>query len=90
MRRFIIEREIPAIGSAESKELEAVARISNDALHEYGSDVQWIESYVAADKTFCVYVATSEEILRQYAAASDFPADKITEITALIDPTTAE
>lgn len=86
MRKFLIEREIPAIGRAESSELAAVSRQSNRALKRYRPDVQWIESYVAADKTFCIYLAADEDTLREYAANSGFPADKITEIKAVIDP----
>lgn len=88
MRKFLIEREIPAIGRAEGSELAAVSWQSNRALKHYRPDVQWIQSYVAGDKTFCVYVAANEKILREYAAKSGFPADKITEIKAVIDPST--
>lgn len=90
MRKFLIEREIPAIGRAESSELAAVSRQSNRALKRYRPDVQWIESYVAADKTFCIYLAADEDTLREYAANSGFPADKITEIKAVIDPASAK
>lgn len=89
MRKFLIERAIPAIGRAESSELAAVSRQSNRVLRHYRPNVQWIQSYVAADKTFCIYVAANEEILREYAAKSGFPADKITEIKTVIDPSTA-
>ena len=89
MRKFLIEREIPAIGRAESSELAAVSHQSNRALKRYRPDVQWIQSYVAVDKTFCVYLAVNEEILREYAANSGFPADKITEIKTIVDPSTA-
>ena len=89
MRKFIIEREIPAIGRAENAELAAVSKQSNAVLKTYRPDVQWIQSYVAADKTFCVYLAVNEQILREYAANSGFPADQITEIKAKIDPSMA-
>lgn len=88
MRRFVIEREIPAIGSADREALRAAAKKSNSVLSELGPDIQWIESYVAADKTFCVYLAKNEEIIREHAKRSGFPADKITEIRKMIDPTT--
>ncbi len=89
MRKFLIEREIPAIGKADKMELRAVARKSNAALKELAPDIQWVESYVAADKTFCVYLAVDEEIVLRHAEISGFPADRITEIAGTIDPTTA-
>jgi hypothetical protein len=88
MRRFIIEREIPAIGSADREALRAAAKKSNGVLAELGPDIQWIESYVAGDKTFCVYLAKDEAIIHEHARRSGFPADKITEIRKMIDPTT--
>lgn len=89
MRRYIIEREIPAIGSAEREALKAAAQKSNEVLRELGPDIQWIESFVAGDKTFCVYMAKGESIIREHAEKSGFPANKITEIRKMIDPTTA-
>ena len=88
MRRFIIEREIPAIGSADREALRAAAKKSNSVLAELAPDIQWIESYVAGDKTFCVYLAKSEELIHEHARRSGFPANKITEIRKMIDPTT--
>ncbi|MGH7038876.1 MAG: DUF4242 domain-containing protein [Stellaceae bacterium] len=90
MRKFIIERELPAIGSAERQALKEAAQRSNAVLHELGPDIQWVESYVAGDKTFCVYLAQNEEIIREHSRRSGFPANKITEIRRMIDPTTAE
>jgi hypothetical protein len=89
MRRFIIERELPAIGSADREKLKAAARTSNEALAALGPNIQWVESYVAADKTFCVYLAEDEAIIREHSKRSGFPADTITEIRRVIDPTTA-
>jgi hypothetical protein len=89
MKRFIIERELPEIGSKGREELQAAAHKSNQVLAELAPDVQWIESYVAADKTFCVYLAKSEEAVREHARRSGFPANRITEIHRTIDPTTA-
>jgi hypothetical protein len=89
MRRFIIEREIPQIGSAERDALRAAAQKSNSVLAELAPDIQWVESYVAADKTFCVYLARDEAIIRKHAEMSGFPATKITEVPKMIDPTTA-
>ncbi len=89
MHKFIIERELPAIGNAERQALREAAQKSNATLKELGSDIQWVESYVASDKTFCVYLAKDEEIIREHAKRSGFPADKITQVRRMIDPTTA-
>jgi Protein of unknown function (DUF4242) len=89
MRKFIIERELPAIGSAERQALREAAQKSNAVLKQLGPDIQWVESYVAADKTFCVYLAQDEGIIRKHAEISGFPANKITEVRRMIDPTTA-
>ena len=88
MRKFIIERELPAIGSAERQALREAAQKSNATLKELGPDIQWVESYVAADKTFCVYLAKDEDIIKKHAEISGFPATKITEVRKMIDPTT--
>jgi len=88
MKRFLIERDIPAVGSLEREQLREAAKTSNNALRQLGPDIQWIESFVAADKTFCVYLAKDEEIIRRHAEISGFPATKITEIRKTIDPTT--
>jgi hypothetical protein len=89
MRRFIIERDIPQIGSAERDALRAAAQKSNSVLAELAPDIQWVESYVAADKTFCVYLAKDESIIRKHSEMSGFPANRITEVSKTIDPTTA-
>ena len=89
MRKYIIERELPAIGSAERQALREAAQKSNAVLKQLGPDIQWVESYVAADKTFCVYLAQDEAIIRKHAEISGFPANKITEVRRMIDPTTA-
>jgi hypothetical protein len=89
MRRFIIEREIPQIGSADRDALRQAAQKSNGVLAELGPDIQWIESYVAGDKTFCVYLAKDEALIHEHARRSGFPASKVTEIRKMIDPTTA-
>jgi hypothetical protein len=89
MRKFIIERELPAIGSAERQALKEAAQKSNAVLKELGPDIQWVESYVAGDKTFCVYLAQNEEIIHEHSRRSGFPATKITEVRRMIDPTTA-
>jgi hypothetical protein len=89
LRRFIIEREIPQVGSLERDQLRGAAEKSNDALSQLAPDIQWVESYVADNKTFCVYLAKDEDVIRKHAEISGFPASKITEIRRTIDPTTA-
>lgn len=89
MKRFIIERDLPSIGSASPSDLAGAAGTSNAALAQLGPKIQWEHSYVTGDKTFCVYRAESEEIIREHARLSGFPANTITEVTSIIDPTTA-
>ena len=89
MRRFVIERELPAIGHADSAALRTAARTSCDALAKIGPEVQWIESFVTEDKTFCIYLAQDEAAIRRHSELSGFPANKITEVRRMIDPTTA-
>jgi hypothetical protein len=89
MRKFIIERDIPKVGTFEREQLRGAAAKSNDVLRQLGPDIQWLESFVAADKTFCVYLAKDEAIIRKHAELSGFPATKITEVRKMIDPTTA-
>src|ERR1700680_603258 len=88
LRRFFIEREIPKVGTFEREQLRGAAAKSNEVLHQLGPDIQWVESYVADDKTFCVYLAQDEAIIRKHAEISGFPATKITEVRKMIDPTT--
>ena len=88
MKKYIIERNIPGIGQHSVAEVRDAARKSNKALAQLAPDVQWVESYLAGDKTFCVYLAKDEETILEHARISGFPADCITEIHRVIDPTT--
>jgi hypothetical protein len=88
LRKFIIERDIPKVGSFEREQLRGAAAKSNEVLRQLGPDIQWLESYVADNKTFCVYLAKDEGMIRKHAEISGFPATKITEIHKMIDPTT--
>jgi hypothetical protein len=88
LRKFIIEREIPQVGSLEREQLRGAAAKSNGVLRDLGPDIQWVESYVAADKTFCVYLARDEDIIHKHAEVSGFPATKITEVVGMISPAT--
>jgi hypothetical protein len=89
MKRYVIEREIPKVGTLEPEQLKNAATKSNDALRMLAPDIQWIESFVAADKTFCIYLAKDESVIHRHADLSGFPASKVTEIRNKIDPTTA-
>ena len=88
-QRFLIEREIPGASRMTSEQLRDAARQSNKALHDMGPDIQWVQSYVAGDKIYCVYNAASESMIREHAEKSGFPANRITPVAAMIDPTTA-
>ena len=88
LRKFIIERDTPKVGSFEREQLRQAAGKSNEVLRQLGPDIQWVESYVAQDKTFCVYLAKDEAVIRKHAEISGFPASKITEVSKMIDPTT--
>jgi hypothetical protein len=88
LSKFIIEREIPAVGSLDREQLRGAAAKSNEVLHELGPDIQWLESYVTADKLFCVYLAKDEALIKKHAELSGFPATHITPVRKTIDPTT--
>jgi hypothetical protein len=88
LRKFVIERDLPQIGTANRDQLRAASAKSNGVLRELGSDIQWVESYVADDKIYCVYLATNEGMIKRHAEMSGFPASRISEIRKTIDPTT--
>jgi hypothetical protein len=89
MKRFVIERDIPEVGSFEREQLKGAAAKSNEALAQLAPKIQWVHSYVAANQTFCIYLAENEEVIHRHAEISGFPANRITEIGKIIDPTTA-
>ncbi|QIE45463.1 DUF4242 domain-containing protein [Pseudohalocynthiibacter aestuariivivens] len=89
MKRYMIERDIPGIGEFSVTELCGAARASNQALATIGPDIQWVHSYVAGEKTFCVYLAKSDDEIRKHADISGIPVSKITEVSQIIDPLTA-
>ena len=89
MRKYIIERSLPGVGGLTAAQLCDAAAKSNGALAELTPYVQWVESYVSADGTHCVYLATNEDMIRRHGELSGFPITKITEIKTMIDPTTA-
>ncbi|WP_413990079.1 DUF4242 domain-containing protein [Labrys okinawensis] len=89
MKRYLIERDIPAVGTFEKEQLRDASRASNNALLQLAPRVQWDHSYIAANKTFCIYLAEDETTIRKHAELSGFPANVISEISTIIDPTTA-
>ena len=89
MKRYLIERDIPKIGALTLAQLKDVAATSNEALAKRAGKMQWVQSFIAGDKTFCVYLAESEDVIQEHAKLSGFPANRITEIRGIIDPATA-
>ena len=90
MPKYVIEREIPGAGDLSAGDLQSISQTSCGVLSDMGPSVQWLESFVTADKIYCVYIAPSEELVREHAARGGFPADRVSEIKTMIDPTTAE
>ena len=90
MPKFIIERNIPNVGNLSAENLRAISKKSRDVLTTLGTEIQWIHSYVAGDKIYCIYLAPSEELIREHARLGGFPANSITEVAAIIDLSTAE
>jgi hypothetical protein len=89
MKKYLIERQIPEVGTLEREQLREAAAKSNSVLRQLGPDIQWVESFVARDKMFCVYLAKDEALIHRHAQISGFPATTIMEISKIIDPTTA-
>ena len=90
MPKFVIEREIPGAGSLSPAQLQAISQKSCGVLSNLGPSIQWVHSYVTGDKIYCIYIAPNEEMIREHAAEGGFPANRISQITAIIDPATAE
>ena len=90
MPKYLIERTIPGASKLSAGELQAISQKSVGVLRDLGPDVQWVQSYVAGDKIYCVYNAASADIVREHARRGGFPADLVAEVAAVIDPTTAE
>lgn len=90
MPKFIIERDIPQAGDLSTEELKAISQKSCGVLQSMGPQIQWVQSYVTADKIYCVYIAPNEDDVRKHAQQGGFPANSVVEVTTIIDPTTAE
>jgi len=90
MPKYLIEREIPNAGGLKPEELQAISQKSCGVLQELGPSIQWVQSYVTGDKITCVYIAPNADMIREHAKRGGFPANRVLEVTTIIDPTTAE
>ena len=90
MPKFVIEREIPGAGKLSAADLQGISRKSCAVLREIGSQIQWVQSYVTDDKVYCVYIAPNAAVVRKHAEMGGFPANSVTEVRSVIDPTTAD
>ena len=90
MPKYLIEREIPGAGKLTSKDLQGISQKSCGVLEEMGPQIQWVESFVTDDKIYCIYIAPNEDMVREHAQKGGFPANRISEIKSMIDPTTAD
>ena len=90
MPKFLIERDIPGAGDLKPEELQSISQKSCGVLQEMGPQIQWVESYVTGDKVYCIYIAPDEAAVREHARRGGFPANRVSEIKRVIDPTTAE
>lgn len=89
MPKFIVERDIPGAGNMSPQELQAISQKSCGVLNEMGPQIQWRESYVTQDKLYCVYIAPDEDTVREHARRGGFPAERVSRVTTMLDPTTA-
>ena len=90
MPKYVIEREIPDAGKLTTEQLKGISQTSCGVLNHLGPQIQWVQSYVTKDKIYCVYIAPNEEMVREHAKQGGFPANSVSEVAAVIDPTTAE
>jgi hypothetical protein len=90
MPQFVIERDMPGVGSASPEDLKAASQTSCSVLRELGPEIQWVHSYVTDDKIYCIYRAPSAELIEEHAAKGGFPANSVKQVRTMIDPTTAE
>ena len=90
MPKYVIEREIPNAGKLSAEELQGISQHSCNVLQQLGPSIQWVHSYVTDDKVYCVYIAPNEELIREHATRGGFPANRISQVREVIDPTTSE
>ena len=90
MPKFVIERDIPGAGNSSAEQLKGISQTSCGVLSNMGPQIQWLHSYVTGDKVYCIYIAPNEEMVREHAKQGGFPANRVSEVTSIIDPTPAE
>ncbi len=90
MPKYVIERDIPGAGKLSAEQLQGISGKSCSVLKDLGPQIQWLHSYVTTDKIYCVYIAPNEELVREHAKRGGFPANRVSQISTIIDPTTAE
>ena len=90
MPKYVIERDMPGAGNLSAEELRGASQTSCNVLRNMGPEIQWVHSYVTGDKIYCVYISPNEEMIREHAQQGGFPANRISEVKTMIDPTTAE
>ncbi|HKH11034.1 MAG TPA: DUF4242 domain-containing protein [Rubrobacter sp.] len=90
MPKYVIERELPGAGDLSDEELQGISQTSCNVLNDMGPQIQWVQSQVTDDKIYCTYIAPNEDMIRQHAEQGGFPANKVSEVRSVIDPTTAE
>lgn len=89
MKKYVIERDIPEVGTLDREQFKEAAAKSNAVLQQLGTDIQWVQSYVTANRLYCVYLARDEALIHEHARLSGFPANRVSEVVRIIDPTTA-
>lgn len=90
MPKYVIEREIPGAGKLSAEQLKGISQVSCGVLSKLGTSIQWVHSYVAEDKIYCVYIAPNKELVLEHAKQGGFPANSVSEVSAIIDPATSE
>ncbi len=90
MPKYVIERDIPGAGNLNAEQLKGISKTSCEVLNKMGPDIQWVNSFVTTDKIYCVYIAQNEEMVREHAKLGGFPANSISKVSTIIDPTTSE
>ena len=90
MPKYVIERDIPGLGTLTDEEIKAISQKSCDVLGELGQKIQWLHSYVTGDKLYCVYLSSGEELIREHARRGGFPANRVSAVRRMIDPSTAD
>jgi hypothetical protein len=90
MPKYVIERDLPGAGKLSPEQLQGVSQTSCGVLRKLGPEIQWVHSYVTQDKIYCIYIAPNEAMIREHATQGGFPANRVSEISSMIDPTTAE